>query len=224
MSQDLVLISHHLCPYVQRAAISLMEKGVAFERRFISLVDKPKWFREISPLGKVPLLQVGKTTIFESAVILEYLEETQLNPLHPANPLDRAEHRGWIEIGSQILNAIGGFYSARDHEGFEAKRRDLAQKFARLEDRLGEGPWFGGDRFGLVDATFAPIFRYFDVFDTIGDFAIFDELPKVRAWRHRLAERASVRGAVSADYPARLEAFLRTRGSILTTLMDKVAA
>jgi glutathione S-transferase len=104
MGARLKLISHKLCPYVQRAVIALTEKGVAFDRIDIDLANKPDWFLAISPLGKTPVLQVGDTTIFESAVILEYLEETQPKPLHPADPLRRAEHRAWIEFGS----AVGG--------------------------------------------------------------------------------------------------------------------
>ncbi|TIT82812.1 MAG: glutathione S-transferase family protein, partial [Mesorhizobium sp.] len=109
------LVSHHLCPYVQRAAIALAEKGVPFERVNVDLANKPDWFRAVSPLGKVPLLRVRqggkKEVIFESAVILEFLEETETTPLHPADPLMRARHRAWIEFGSAILNAIGRFYS-----------------------------------------------------------------------------------------------------------------
>ncbi|MGD9883263.1 MAG: glutathione S-transferase family protein, partial [Reyranella sp.] len=54
----LTLVSFDLCPYVQRAAIALAEKGVPFERRTVDLADKPDWFKAMSPLGKVPLLQV----------------------------------------------------------------------------------------------------------------------------------------------------------------------
>ena len=54
----LKLISHKLCPYVQRAVIALLERGVPFERIDIDLADKPDWFRKISPLGKVPVLVV----------------------------------------------------------------------------------------------------------------------------------------------------------------------
>src|SRR5206468_4483588 len=73
MAAQLRLISHKLCPYVQRAVIALTEKGVAFERIDIDLANKPDWFVPISPLGKTPVLQVGAVPIFESAVILEYL-------------------------------------------------------------------------------------------------------------------------------------------------------
>lgn len=82
----LTLISHTLCPYVQRAVIALTEKGVPFKRIDIDLANKPDWFKALSPLGKTPVLQVGETAIFESAVILEYLEETQPHPLHPSDP------------------------------------------------------------------------------------------------------------------------------------------
>src|SRR5712675_3040700 len=97
MATALKLISHKLCPYVQRAVIALTEKGVEFERIDIDLADKPDWFLKLSPLGKTPVLLVGDTAIFESAVILEYLEETQSPTLHPADPLARAEHRAFIE-------------------------------------------------------------------------------------------------------------------------------
>jgi glutathione S-transferase len=80
----LTLISHVLCPYVQRAVIALTERRVPFERVDVDLSNKPQWFTAISPLGKTPVLQVDDTAIFESAVILEYLEETQPFPLHPA--------------------------------------------------------------------------------------------------------------------------------------------
>src|SRR3977135_1216193 len=145
MAVPLKLISHKLCPYVQRAVIALTEKGIAFERIDIDLANKPDWFLAISPLGKTPVLQVGDTPFLGSAVILEYLEETERKPLHPADPLARAEHRAWIEFGSAVLNDIAGFYAAKDEATFEAKRSQLEQRFARLETRVAAAPWLDGD-------------------------------------------------------------------------------
>src|SRR3569623_1569786 len=147
--EQLTLISHHLCPYVQRAAIALAEKNVAYERVTVDLADKQDWFKPLSPLGKPPVLKVGETASFESAVILVYLEETQPNPLHPTDPLRRAEHRSLIEYGSTILNDIGGLYAAPDAADFEAKRKSLAERFAWLERRLRAAPWFDGADFSL---------------------------------------------------------------------------
>jgi len=223
MTPKLTLISHKLCPYVQRAVIALTEKGVPFERIDIDLANKPDWFLKVSPLGKTPVLLVGDHAIFESAVILEYLEETQANPLHPADALRRAEHRSFIEFGSAILNDIAGLYAASDEAAFTARALQLKQRFERLEARL-VGPWFDGETFSLVDAVFGPVFRYFDVFDEIGDFGILGAKPKVARWRQNLAARASVRSAVSVDYPALLRDFIDRRRSYLSQLQAKVAA
>jgi glutathione S-transferase len=224
MTGPLKLISHKLCPYVQRAVIALTEKGVAFERIDIDLANKPDWFLAISPLGKTPVLQVGDSAIFESAVILEYLEETQAKPLHPADPLKRAEHRGWIEFGSTVLNDIAGCYAAVDEATFKAKTAQLEQKFARLEARVAASPWFDGENFSLVDAVFGPVFRYFDVFDEIADFGILSDKPKLARWRKALSARPSVRSAVSADYAALLREFVERRNSWLSGLQARVAA
>jgi glutathione S-transferase len=218
MGAPLRLISHNLCPYVQRAVIALTEKDAAFERIDIDLANKPGWFLAISPLGKTPVLQVGDVAIFESAVILEYLEETQLNPMHPADPMRRAEHRGWIEFASAILNDIAGFYAAPDEAAFKAKTSQLERRFARLEARAAASPWFDGENFSLVDAVFGPVFRYFDVFDEIADFGILAGKPKLAHWRKALAARPSVRTAVAADYPALLRDFIDRRNSWLSGL------
>src|ERR1700751_2013327 len=196
MAEPLKLISHKLCPYVQRAVIALTEKDVPFERIDIDLANKPDWFLKVSPLGKTPVLLVDEHAIFESAVILEYLEETQVGPLHPANALHRAEHRAWIEFGSAVLNDIAGLYSAPDEAIFKAKATQLEGRFARMEARIN-GPWFDGESFSLVDAVFGPVFRYFDVFDQIGDFGILSGKPKIAKWRKALSERSSGRDAVS---------------------------
>ena len=230
MTARLTLISHHLCPYVQRVAIALSEKSMPFERVSVDLSNKPDWFKAVSPLGKVPLLRVrngnDEESIFESAVILEFLEETEVNPLHPTDPLARARHRAWIEFGSAILNAIGRFYSAADEAAFFKESRSLSEMFERVEAELAVkpgGPWFAGDRFSLVDAVYGPVFRYFDSFDRIGDFGILDGKPLVQAWREALRERKSVKEAVEARYPQRLHAFLQAKGSHLSRIIRRQA-
>jgi glutathione S-transferase len=223
MNKRLTLVSHHLCPYVQRAAISLREKRLAFERVYVDLDAPPSWFRALSPLGKVPLLRVGDSVVFESAVILEYLEDTAAPPLHPADPLERARHRAWIEYGSTILNDIWHFYVAPDKQSFEEARETLRTRFVRVEQELAAGPWFAGHSFSLVDCVYGPVFRYFDVFDRIADFEILSGLARLNAWRASLAQRPSVRDAVVADYPERLKAFLEARHSHLSSLLPAEA-
>jgi glutathione S-transferase len=213
MAVALKLISHKLCPYVQRAVIALTEKSVPFERIDIDLANKPDWFLKISPLGKVPVLLVrtddGEVALFESNVICEYIEETQAGTkLHPQEALERAQHRAWMEFGSTILSELWGLETTGDPAVFETKRQAVAAKFTRVEEALGAGPYFAGEKFSLVDAVFAPIFRYFDVFDQLTDLSVFTDTPKVRVWRKQLSQRPSVRTAVGPDYPQLLHAFL----------------
>jgi glutathione S-transferase len=224
MTPPLTLVSHPLCPYVQRAAIVLAEKGVPYRRRVVDLPAKPDWFTALSPLGKTPVLIAGDTAIFESAVICEYLDETLAPRLHPLDPLERARQRSWIEFGSAVLAAIGAFYSAPDEAGLRDRRDDLASRFGRLEAALGKGPFFGGATFGLVDAAYAPVFRYFDAFDTLHDFGLFGATPKLRRWRAELSARPSVRQAVAPDYAERLLDFLRRRPSMLGEMARNAAA
>ena len=230
MNASPILVSHALCPYVQRAAILLDEKGVRFERRDIDLAHKPDWFLAISPLGKTPVLLIAGTPIFESAVICEYLEDTMGPRLHPADPLRRATHRGWMEFGSAVLNDIAVLYSAVDARALAHAAGLLRSKFERLENALQDGPYFNGQGFSVVDAVFGPAFRYFNVIDTIAGFELWNDLPKVRAWRRALAGRPSVQRAVSPDYATRLLAFIRGKDSELgrlsqhTALVDDLAA
>jgi glutathione S-transferase len=219
MTERFTLISHKLCPYVQRAAIVLAEKGIAFERIDVDLSDKPDWFLRISPLGKTPVLLVDGEPIFESAVICEYLDDTTLPRLHPADALQRARHRAWMEFGSAVLNIIANFYNAPDDRVLHGKAAELRNRFEQIEAALGSGPYFAGARFSVVDAVFGPIFRYFDVFDGIADFGIFQATPRVNAWRAALAARSTVSTAVEAAYPQRLQRFLVERGSALSVLM-----
>ncbi len=220
MAETLTLISHVLCPYVQRAAIVLSEKGVPFERRWVDLADKPAWFRAISPLGKTPVLLVGSTPVFESAVICEYLDDTLEPRLHSEDALTRATHRSWIEFGSAVLNTIWAYYTAPDGTALQSQREILLARFAQLEASLhAQSPWFAGDRFGMVDAVFAPVFRYFAAFEQAGEGNWFDSTPRVAAWRACLAQRPSVRAAVSFDFDDRLRGFLLSRGSELSRRM-----
>jgi glutathione S-transferase len=122
------------------------------------------------------------------------------------DPLAHARHRGWIEFGSSILSDLLGFETAKYATTYEATPGADRQVWPR-RSRTGDGPFFAGEAFSLVDAVFAPIFRYFDVFDTIAPTGVFDALHRVTAWRKALAQRPSVGEAITDDYADRLKGF-----------------
>lgn len=216
--QKIELVSHRLCPYVQRSVIVLTEKDIPHERTYIDLGNKPTWFKDISPTGKVPLLKVHDQVLFESMVICEYLNETTPGSLHPEDKLLKAKHRSWNEFASQILNNIGQLYNAKDRQTFLNASQQLKQKFERLENEVVL-PYFAGSEFCMTDAAFGPVFRYFEVMAPYLDEDIFESLTKVKQWRQALSQRSSIKHAVTADYPERLTTFLLNRHSYISELI-----
>lgn len=212
----LTLISHHLCPYVQRAAIALLENNLRFERRTVDLANKPDWFLEISPLGKVPVLVVGDDAVlFESSVIAQYVNEVTSGGLLSSQPLEKSKQLAWMEFASQVIANIGQLYNAATDAEYKVAKNNLVRKLERLEKNLGDGDWFAGHNFTLVDAAFAPAFRYFDVIDDLIDVDVFAGMPNVADWRCALSDRPSVKNAVGQDYYERLLTFLANRDSII---------
>ena len=94
---------------MQRAVIILRAKQIEFEVTYINLRDKPDWFLEISPHGKVPVLVVDDSPLFESNAIAEFLDETVPPRLHPSDPVKRARNRAWTDFVPDFSRAVSKF-------------------------------------------------------------------------------------------------------------------
>lgn len=211
---NLHIVSHLLCPYVQRSVITLKEKGIPYTRTNIILAEKPEWFTKKSPMGKVPILIVDEQSIlFESAVICEYLDEITPNSLHPSDSLEKAKHRAWIEFGSSILGNVAKLFSTKEADDYQNIHHDIKNQFQHIERELTDGPFFSGEKFQLIDAVYAPIFRYFDAFDTFSNLQTFSNFPKCQLWRAALKQRKSVQDAIPKNYqPLLMQYFIERKG------------
>lgn len=220
------LVSHPLCPFVQRVAIVLLEKGIPFERIDVDLRDRPDWFQAMSPTGKVPLLKVtdgeaSEFVLFESVAICEYLEEVYPEPaLHPVNALSRAQHRAWIEFASATLADAWGYLNATDPKTALGKTAALRGKLERFDRELSDGPYFSGERLSMVDIAVAPVFRYFDILGHESHHPLFDGLNRVADWRRALASRFSIQAAVAEDYAIRFCKHLQEARALLATASE----
>lgn len=197
------LISFELCPYVQRSVITLTQKQVDCKVVTIDLERPPAWFLDLSPLGKVPVLRVNGTVLFESAVINEYLDEVHPPSYHPRDPLLRAHHRAWIEFGSHLLGRQYRLLTVSDGQKFHREREDLAKELPHLERQLGDGPLFNGPAFSLVDAAYAPLWLRFALMERCYPLGLFDRLPRLERWREALLALPSVQASVPPDFEAR---------------------
>lgn len=205
------LVSFDLCPFVQRSVIVLREKGIDFDITYIDLADPPGWFRDISPLGKVPLLRVGEEVLFESAVIMEYLDEITPPPLQPADPLLRAKNRAWSEFASGLLMTQYRLGMAPGEAEFVQLAEVLAADLTRLEPHIA-GPWFNGEAFALVDAAFAPFFVRHRLMASWRALPGLDDLPRMQAWQDALVQRPAVVNSVVANFGERLRTHFHQHG------------
>ncbi len=196
----LELVSFKTCPYVQRAAIVLHEKAVPFELTYIDQHNKPDWFLKISPLGKVPLLKVDDTVLFESAVIAEYLDEVYPPRLHPADALRRAHNRAWIEFSSTLLSSQFQMLMSPDRARFEAAAARFGELLDRLEAELGDGPYFNGAKPALVDCAFAPLFLRMTIMEPWLKLGALAPRPRTQALSKLLLARPAVLRSVVPDF------------------------
>ncbi len=211
----LELISFELCPFVQRSVITLLEKEVDFDITYIDLANKPDWFLNISPLGKVPVLKVNNSEVlFESAVINEYLDEITPPMLMPNDVLAKAKLRAWIEYASAILGSQYAWMlsSAVD---YNTKQADYFSKLDYLERNITPAPFFAGDHFTLADAALAPALMRHALVDQWQGERSLSKWRQLSELQQCYAERLSIRDSVVPHFETALKSYLQKSGSAI---------
>ena len=201
-----IVYEHPLSPYVQKVKIAFGEKGVPFETRMPDIIGGSDLaeFAALNPRLEVPTLVDGDTTIFDSTIILEYIEERwPTPPLLPSSPAERARARMIEEVCDTYYEAIN--WGVMEVRAFQRATGDAAERLltrareqtagvqAWLARHLGAEPFFGGAQFGWADCAVAP---YVNASATFGS-APPDASP-LAAWLARILPRPSVASTVEA--------------------------
>ncbi|MCX7365881.1 MAG: glutathione S-transferase family protein [Alphaproteobacteria bacterium] len=166
----MLLYEHPLSSYAQKVKIALREKGLAFEVETPAALGSGTAagsFAAASPRNEVPALIDGEARIFDSTIILEYLEDKfPTPPLLPRDPAARAEARMIEDVCDTLYEAINWGLSEirwfKRAEGEQAERmratatRQTAELQAWLTEKLGGRDWFNGASFGWADLSVAP--------------------------------------------------------------------
>lgn len=217
MSQpkQLQLVSFKICPFTQRSVIALNMKGIEYTLTYLTPGDSPDWFKAISPLGKVPVLVVDGTPLFESAVILEYLDEVYPPSLHPVDPLQKAQHRAWIEYCSELLGRQYALLTATDAESFATARDNLQQGLQRLETQLtAAAPYFAGESVQLVDCAYAPLLMRIALLKQ--EYGVALQLnARMQAWSDAVLALDAVKTSVVENFAEVFHNFLTMKNSYL---------
>jgi glutathione S-transferase/RNA polymerase-associated protein len=207
---------HPLSPYAQKVKIALREKGVAFDLALpggLGAGGVAGDFLRANPRAEVPVLIDGETTVFDSTIILEYIEDRwPTPPLLPASPAARARSRTIEEVMDTHFEAINwglgeiGWFKRAQGALAETLTANAARQtqgwYAWLEGQLGSGDWFNGATFGWADLSVA---AYVGASISLGNPPAAGS--SLSAWFARAMERPAVATTVR-------EAYAFDRGSV----------
>jgi RNA polymerase-associated protein len=187
----------HRCPFGHRAAFALREKKLEFELSFFERGKRPQELEELGPLAKSPTLFDADAKVYESHVVLEYLEDRYPDPpLLPASAELRAQVR---MFAARVREELGPKVGAIVAEAFKAQRDELEMSKAKNDfldglptwDRLLEGRAFAvGDQLTLADIT---LYTFFPAVRSLCGLDVSEQHPHLRAWLDRIAARPAAK-------------------------------
>ena len=200
--------------YHNKVLIALLEKGVPYEEDCnVKPSQKPEYLA-LSPMGKVPFMEVAGTRLIESEVILEYLEDAYpQKPLLPKDPLARAKVRELVTVIELHLELVarrlypGAFFGGTTSDGTrQSVEKDLAKGLRTLKALAKFSPFIAGAEFSLADCAAAvhlPVVSLATKLTYGRDF--LEELPQAKPYLKMLGERPAI-AKVNADRKAASEA------------------
>ena len=189
------LYNTQMCPYARRTRIVLYEKGIDFEVHEVDLGNKSEEFLSVSPYGKVPVLSVDGTSLYESNIVNEYLDEVHEAPrLMPESPEERALTRSWMCFADDyffpfIFRIRMGAQRGFSEEQIQEAREKLQDALSRLEHRL-EGRQHLMGEYTLADIAHGGNFHRLRELGERGEVAL-QRYPNVTAWMERVESRES---------------------------------
>lgn len=221
------LVSFKACPWVQRAAIVLREKGVEFEFVHIESGARPDWLKPISPHGKVPVLQIDESAaLFESNAIAEYLDEAIAPRLAPEDLVARAINRAWTDYVPTFSAALGAFTGAVNEEALARAHEGLVPIFARIEQALvkqsPDGPFFNGADYALVDAGYAPFLQRYQIGAELAADTLIRDYPRLSHWADALVARATTHTFPPEEFRTLYLQGVQRRGGFLARQAENV--
>lgn len=178
----------------------LHEKGIDFDLQEVDLGNKSEEFLSVSPYGKVPVLRVNGTSLYESNIVNEYLDEVYGSPrLMPHNPEDKAAVRSWMAFADDyffpsISRVRMGPQRGYSEEQIQEAKEKLDDVLSRLEHQL-EGRQYLVGEYTLADIAYAGNFHRLRGLAERDDVPLH-KYPNVTAWMERVENRESYKASV----------------------------
>ena len=210
---SLTLLGGNVSPFVRKVRVLCAEKGIAYTLEPINPFAAPEGFRDVSPLGKIPVLRDGDRVLPDSSIICAYLEKLHPEPsLYPSDPWDHARAT-WLEEYSDgglvpkagpnvffplVLGPLMQRKEVDDTEPMRFAREELPPFYAYLEDAIGENEFLVGGRLSIADIAVASPFVNLRHAGVAPERARF---PRLRAFLDRMHGRPSFKACIEEETP-----------------------
>lgn len=213
------VVSFKICPFVQRVTALLEAKGVPHAIEYIELSNKPDWFLEASPNGQVPILFVDDgRVLFESDAIVEYIDEVTGPALYPSDPVEKAQARAWAYLASKNYLVQCSTQRSPDAKTLDERAERFGTAFAKIEQRLVDGPFAGGDEIGMVDIAWLPLLHRAAIIEVQSGYDFLEGFPRVKAWQEAILGTGLAEESVSDDFEERFTTFYLAESTYLGQL------
>ncbi|KAI3715956.1 hypothetical protein L6452_22951 [Arctium lappa] len=210
---ETVLLDFWPSMFGMRVRIALAEKGVEYEYKEQDLANKSSLLLEMNPIHKkIPVLIHNGKPVLESGIIVQYIDETwkDKSPLMPSDPYVRAQARFWADyVDKKVYDASKKIWMLKGEEQ-ETAKKEFIEILKVLEGQIGEKPYFMGESFGYADIALVPFYCWFYTYETLGNFSIEKECPKLIAWAKRCMQKDSVSKTLPDSHKL-YEAFLEMK-------------
>jgi len=190
------------CPFAQRAWIALNEKQVDYEYVETDPYNKTPEFLSVNPRGLVPALVHNNKAVYESVVLVEYIDEAFRNNIHllPEDPYERAMAKIWVDfISKKIVPTFYTILQKQDKDDQDAAKTVLLNNLENLVKHMAhKGPFFQGETFGYVDIMLAPYAIRLGLLSHYRDLVVpkTGVFERFQTWLQAVQSRESVKATV----------------------------
>lgn len=213
------VVSFKVCPFVQRVTALLELKEEPYAIEYIDLSNKPRWFLNVSPHGQVPILILDDgPVLFESEAIAEYIDEAREPHVSRTDLVQKAQDRAWSSLASRNYLVQCSAQRSPDEDTLVERRARLSEAFEKVEEQLGDGPYFSGYGVGMVDIAWLPILHRASIIKQYSGYDFINDFPKIKRWQKALLATGLAERSVAEDFEERFAAFYLSEASYLGRL------
>ncbi len=184
----LEFISFKLCPFTHMSLILCVKNHIPFDVSYINPANIPGWLKDISPNEEVPVLKVDTdTVIFESSVIMAFINDISDNNLEPKEAKAKAFNRAWQSFAGSFFKELFTITTTKKQTDFDLSKKNMLAKLDKVAHIKSENRFFNDDNFSLVDVAYAPFFLRLDLLNSWTNNALsIKHLEKITAWQKNI--------------------------------------